>query len=271
MSRRASLGLASALAAPLLAASLLALACAGSPAHADFVYGLNAGAGRGIHQIDTTTGATTLVAATPSLTVSGSGGNGLAYDAANNAFYYVRQTGTTRFFMRNVAGTETTLGAITAPGLVYSGTFYNGHYWAVRNGSANTALRLTPAGAGFTQAILPIGLPVNASFGDIASTATGLTYAACSAGFFSFNLSTPGSPATTVTLAPSNYQIAFGNTGLFAALGSNIYSVNTATGIRTFTAATAPGLSFNDLASIPAPGAAAVLGLAGLAGGRRRR
>jgi len=47
--------------------------------------------------------------------------------------------------------------------------------------------------------------------------------------------------------------------------------VNTATGIRTFTAATAPGLSFNDLASIPAPGAAAVLGLAGLAGGRRRR
>ena len=253
MSRRASLGLASVLAAPLLA-----LACANSPAHADFVYGLNAGAGRGIHQIDTSTGATTLVAATPSLTVSGSGGNGLAYDAANNAFYYVRQTGTTRFFMRNVGGTETTLGAITAPGAVFSGTFYNGHYWAVRNGIANTALRLTPAGAGFTQSILPIGLPVNAKFGDIASTATGLTYAACS-------------PATTVTLAPSNYQIAFGNTGLFAALGSNIYSVNTTTGVRTFTAATAPGLSFNDLASIPAPGTGALLGLAGLGARRRRR
>ena len=267
MARRASLGLASVLAAPLLA-----LACANSPAHADFVYGLNAGAGRGIHQIDTSTGATTLVAATPSLTVSGSGGNGLAYDAANNAFYYVRQTSTTKFFMRNVGGTETTLGANTAPGAVFSGTFYNGHYWAVRNGIANTALRLTPAGAGFTQSILPIGLPVNANFGDIASTATGLTYAACSAGFFSFNLSTPGSPATTVTLAPSNYQIAFGNTGLFAALGSNIYSVNLANGVRTFTAATAPGLSFNDLASIPAPGAFALLGLGGFAGaGARRR
>ena len=265
MSRSASLALSTVLAAPLLA-----IACTGSLAHADFVYGLNAGAGRGIHQIDTSTGVTTLVAATPSLTVSGSGGNGLAYDAANNAFYYVRQTGTTQFFMRNVAGTETTLGAITAPGVVFSGTFYNGHYWAVRNGIANTALRLTPAGAGFTQSILPIGLPVNASFGDIASTATGLTYAACSAGFFSFNLSTPGSPATTVTLAPSNYQIAFGNTGLFAALGSNIYSVNTTTGIRTFTAATAPGLSFNDLASVPTPGALALLGLAAL-GARRRR
>jgi MYXO-CTERM domain-containing protein len=266
MSRSASLGLASVLAAPLLA-----IACTGSLAHADFVYGLNGSGSKGIYRIDTNTGATTLVAATPSLTVGGSGGNGLAYDAANNAFYYVRQTGTTRFFMRNVGGTETTLGAITAPGVVFSGTFYNGHYWAVRNGTANTALRLTPAGAGFTQSILPIGLPVNANFGDIASTATGLTYAACTMGFFSFNLSTPGSPATTVTLAPSNYQIAFGNTGLFGVQGSNIYSVNTTTGIRTFTAATAPGLSFNDLASIPTPGTLALLGLAGLGARRRRR
>ena len=265
MSRSASLGLASVLAAPLLA-----IACTGSLAHADFVYGLNGSGSKGIYRIDTNTGATTLVAATPSLTVGGSGGNGLAYDAANSAFYYVRQTGTTRFFMRNVGGTETTLGAITAPGVVFSGTFYNGHYWAVRNGIANTALRLTPAGAGFTQSILPIGLPVNANFGDIASTATGLTYAACTMGFFSFNLSTPGSPATTVTLAPSNYQIAFGNTGLFGVQGSNIYSVNTTTGIRTFTAATAPGLSFNDLASVPTPGTLALLGLAGL-GARRRR
>jgi hypothetical protein len=268
MSRSASLGLASVLAAPILA-----LACAGSPAHADFVYGLNAGAGRGIYQIDTSTGATTLVAATPSLTVSGSGGNGLAYDAANSAFYYVRQTGTTRFFMRNVGGVETTLGAITAPGVVYSGTFYNGSFWAIRNGTANSILRLTPAGAGFTQSVLPLAFPYNATFGDIASNPAGLTYAACSAGFIRFDLNALGAPSTMLNpSASSSAQIAFGNTGLFAALGSNIYSVNTTTGVRTFTAATAPGLSFNDLASIPAPGAFALLGLGGFAGaGARRR
>jgi len=265
MPRSASLAFSTVLAAPLLA-----LACASSLVHADFVYGLNGSGAKGIYRIDTNTGVTTLVAATPSLTVGGSGGNGLAYDAANSAFYYVRQSGSTKFFMRNVGGTETTLGAITAPGVVYSGTFYNGHYWAVRNGSANTVLRLTPAGAGFTQAILPLGLPANSSFGDIASTATGLTYASCTSGFFSFNLNALGPPATVITPAPANYQIAFGNTGLFGVSGSNIYSVNTATGVRTFTASAGAGLNFNDLASIPAPGTLALLGLAGL-GARRRR
>ena len=268
MSRSASLAFSTALAAPLLA-----LACACSLAHADFVYGLNAVGSKGIYRIDTNTGATTLVAATPSLTVGGSGGNGLAYDAANSAFYYVRQSGSTKFFMRNVGGVETTLGAITAPGVVYSGTFYNGSFWAIRNGTANSILRLTPAGAGFTQSVLPLAFPYNATFGDIASNTAGLTYAACSAGFIRFDLNALGAPSTMLNpSASSSAQIAFGNTGLFAMQGTNIYSVNLANGVRTFTASTAPGLSFNDLASIPAPGAVALLGLGGFVGvGARRR
>ena len=265
MSRSASLGLASVLAAPLLA-----LACAGSPAHADIIYGLNSNGTQGIYEIDTNTGATTLVAATPSLAAADSAGNALAYDAANNAFYYVRRTGTTNYFMRNVGGVETTLGALGATQPIFSGTFYNGHYWAVRNGAANTALRLTPTATGFTPALLAIGLPINSNFGDIASTDAGLTYASCTSGFFSFDLNTPGSPATAISLAPSTDQIAFGNSGLFAIQGSDIYSVDLATGAKTFTASTVADLSFNDLASVPTPGTLALLGLAGL-GARRRR
>jgi hypothetical protein len=175
--------------------------------------------------------------------------------------------------MRNVGGVETTLGAITTPGVVYSGTFYNGSFWAIRNGTANSILRLTPAGAGFTQSVLPLAFPYNATFGDIASNAAGLTYAACSAGFIRFDLNALGAPATMLNPSgSSSAQLAFGNTGLFAALGSNIYSVNLANGVRTFTASTGPGMSFVDLASIPAPGAFALLGLGGFAGaGARRR
>jgi hypothetical protein len=46
-------------------------------AHADFVYGLNSTASKGIYQIDTATGATTLVASTPSLTASSASSNSL--------------------------------------------------------------------------------------------------------------------------------------------------------------------------------------------------
>ena len=261
-------------AATLAAAAGIAIAvsCASSRAHADFVYGLNAVGSKGVYRIDTATGGVTLVAATPSLTASGAGGNGLAFDATSNAFYYVRRSGSTNFFMRNVGGTETTLGAIVAPGVYYSGTFYNGHYWAIRNGSSNSIVRLTPAGAGFTQAVVPLAFPLNADFGDIASTATGLTYASCSSGFLRFDLNALGTPAVNLNPTAGNYQIAFGNTGLFAVQGTNIYSVNTMNGVRTFTAAvSAPGYGFNDLASIPAPGAAALLGVAGVAGARRRR
>ena len=256
--------------ASVLAAPLLALACAGSPAQADIIYGLNSNGTQGIYEIDTNTGATTLVAATPSLAAADSAGNALAYDAANNAFYYVGRTGTTNYFMRNVAASGTT-SARSATQPIFSGTFYNGHYWAVRNGAANTVLRLTPTATGFTPALLAIGLPINSNFGDIASTDAGLTYASCTSGFFSFDLNTAGSPAAAISLAPSTDQIAFGNSGLFAIQGADIYSVDVATGAKTFLASTSPDLSFNDLASISSPGAIALLGFAGLGAHRRRR
>ena len=261
----ASLSLAS-----LPLASLAAIACAVSLAHADIVYGLNSNGAQGIYEIDTNTGATTLVAATPSLATADSAGNALAYDAASNAFYYVRRTGTTNYFMRNAGGVETTLGALGATQPIFSGTFYNGHYWAVRNGAANTVLRLTPTAIGFTPALQSIGLPINSNFGDIASTDSGLVYSSSTSGFHSFDLNTPGSPATMISSVSSTDQIAFGNTGLFAIQGSDIYSVDLATGAKTFTASTVADLSFNDLASVPTPGTLALLGLAGL-GARRRR
>jgi MYXO-CTERM domain-containing protein len=252
--------------------AVVTLASVASAARADFVYGLNGVGAKGIHLIDTATGGVTLAAATPSLLASGTAGNALAFDSASNAFYYIRRSGSTNFFVRNTGGVESTLGVVPVSGTFYSATFHNGHYWAIRNGLSNSIVRLTPVGGGFTQAVLPLAFPPNASFGDIASTATGLTYASCSSGFLRFDLNALGTPAVNLNPTAGNYQIAFGNTGLFAVQGTNIYSVNTMNGVRTFTAAvSAPGYGFNDLASIPAPGAAALLGLAGLAGARRRR
>lgn len=246
-------------------------------AHADFVYGLNATASKGIYQIDTATGATTLVASTPSLTASGASGNGLAFDASTNAFYYIRRVGSTNYFMRNAltgsGSVETTLGALTVNQQYLSGTFYNGNYWAIPNGASNTILRCTPIGSTFTNVTLPTAFPAGAGFGDIASTSTGITYASTTGvgGLRRFNLNALTAPPTLVTLGTAGYQLAFGNTGLFAVQGTNIFSINTTTGALAFTAAlTTPGIGFNDLASIPAPGALPLAGLVALIGRRGR-
>jgi hypothetical protein len=242
-------------------------------AHADFVYGLNSTASKGIYQIDTATGATTLVASTPSLTASGASGNGLAFDATTNAFYYIRRVGSTNYFMRNAltssGGVETTLGVLTINQQYLSGTFYNGNYWAIPNGASNTILRCTPLGSTFTNVTLPTAFPAGAGFGDIASTSTGITYASTTgvAGLRRFNLNTLAAAPTIVSMSTSGFQLAFGNTGLFGVQGTNIYSINTTTGARVFTATvTTPGIGFNDLASIPAPGALPLAGLVALIG-----
>ena len=218
-------------------------------AHADFVYGLNSTASKGIYQIDTATGATT------------------------NAFYYIRRVGSTNYFMRNAltssGGVETTLGALTINQQYLSGTFYNGNYWAIPNGASNTILRCTPLGSTFTNVTLPTAFPAGAGFGDIASTSTGITYASTTgvAGLRRFNLNTLAAAPTIVSMSTSGFQLAFGNTGLFGVQGTNVYSINTITGARVFTATvTTPGIGFNDLTSIPAPGALPLAGLAALIG-----
>jgi len=251
-------------------AAALSLACFSSSSHADFVYGLNAVGSKGIYRIDTVTGATLLVAATPSLTASGAGGNGLAFDASTGSFYYARRSGSTNYIMHNQGGVETTLGIAASNAPLLSGTFHNGHYWIIPNGSSNTILRCTPTGSTVTQSILSTGFAPNAGFGDIASTASGVTYAACSLGFRRFDLNALGASSVVLNPASALYQIGFGNTGLFAVQGSSIFSVNTTTGVRTFTANATGGVGFNDIASIPAPSVLAMLGLAGL-GARCRR
>jgi hypothetical protein len=68
-------------------------------------------------------------------------------------------------------------------------------------------------------------------------------------------------------MSTSGFQLAFGNTGLFGVQGTNVYSINTTTGARVFTATvTTSGIGFNDLASIPAPGALPLAGLVALIG-----
>ncbi|MDI9404806.1 MAG: hypothetical protein QM516_13120 [Limnohabitans sp.] len=250
-------------------------------AHADFVYGLNASGSKGIYRINTATGGVTLVASTPSLTASGAGGNGLAFDAGSNAFYYIRRVGATNYFMKNqLTGSgsiETTLGALTGNQQILSGTFYNGSYWAIPNGASNTILRCIPIGSTFTHATLPTAFPFGASFGDIASTASGITYASSTggspltSGFRRFDLNALGTAPTQLSIGTAGYQLAFGNTGLFGVQGTNIATINTTTGALLFTAAvTTPGVAFNDLASIPAPGVLPALAVAALLGRRRR-
>jgi hypothetical protein len=251
-------------------------------AHADFVYGLNASGSKGIYRINTATGGVTLVASTPSLTASGTGGNGLSFDVSTNAFYYIRRVGATNYFMKNqLTGSgsiETTLGALTGNQQILSGTFYNGSYWAIPNSASNTILRCTPVGSTFTHTTLATAFPAGAGFGDIASTASGITYASSTgsspftSGFRRFDLNALGTTPTQVSIGTAGYQLAFGNTGLFGAQGSNIFSINTTTGAAVFTASvTTPGIGFNDLASIPAPGVLPLLAVAGLIGRRRRR
>ena len=250
-------------------------------AHADFVYGLNASGSKGIYRINTATGGVTLVASTPSLTASGAGGNGLSFDVSTNAFYYIRRVGATNYFMKNqLTGSgsiETTLGALTGNQQILSGTFYNGSYWAIPNGASNTILRCIPVGSTFTHTTLATAFPAGAGFGDIASTSTGITYASSTgsspftSGFRRFDLNALGTAPTQLSIGTSGYQLAFGNTGLFGAQGSNIFSINTTTGAAVFTASvTTPGIGFNDLASIPAPGALPLAGLVALIGRQGR-
>ena len=51
----------------------------------------------------------------------------------------------------------------------------------------------------------------------------------------------------------------------------NFYTIDLATGAETLVGAYGAGVFINDIAAVPAPGAAALLGLAGLGAMRRRR
>ena len=245
-------------------------AFAAGQARADIVFGLNSSGAGGIYSLNTTTKTSTLYRSTP---IGLTKGNGLAYDSANDTFYYVSRVGTQNFLIRNQPGSvETNLGIMATVGVINSGTFHNGMYWAQRN-SAAAIIRVTPGVSSFSEVTTPIpGYPPNVSYGDIASDATGMTWASQSSGMRRYSLNSLGSGSVSITTNSVLRQLAFGPTGLWGVSGTQLFLINTGSGVAvSHGALLTPGLGFVDLATAPAPGAALLLGAGAVLAVRRRR
>lgn len=254
------------------ALSAWVVAAAFGTARADIIYGLNGGGAGGIYKIDTTTKLATLYRSTP---LGLAKGNGLAYDQANDTFYYVMKPGSgANVIVRNSPGSvETNLGTMATHSIINSGTFYNGMYWVQPN-NAPGVIRVTPLVSSFLEVPTTIpGYPTNVGYGDIASDASGMTWASHSSGMRRYNLNalSAGSVAL-VGPSPPGRQLAFGPSGLWGVSGLSLVLFNTSTGtVASHGSLIAPGLGFVDLASAPTPGAGVAMAMAGVWAGRRRR
>lgn len=242
-------------------------------AHADLIFALNSpAAGGGIYLVDTATGASTLYRATPTNNAS-FGGNGLAYDASSDTFYYVIRPGGNDQLIRSTPSGETNLGALLATGPINSATFHNGAYWYHPNNEARvySASFPTPSTISSTFQVLP-NFPAISSFGDIASLPDGTTYASYSGDMRRYNLNNISAGAVPLAAATTTMQLAFYGTNLWGISGNDrIYSVNTATGASTLVATLQnTSLTIVDAATVPAPAAGLILGVLPLVRRRRR-
>jgi len=240
-------------------------------AHADIIFGLNAGpSGGGIFAIDTGTGTVTPYRTTPTVALTNDA-NGLGYDAANDTFYYVNRVGAVNRMVRNAATGEVDLGAMSSNGTLDSGTFYNGSYWTHGSNSVQV-LRVNFSGMSFSELPWNVpGFPSGASFGDMASQPNGVTYLSFSNSLRRYDLDTPAAGSVLISMGLPTMQLAFGPSGLWGIRGTTIYSINTTTGGYAVSATISdPNLSFIDLATAPTPGVLGVALIGGCAVVRRR-
>lgn len=244
---------------------LLTAVVGASSAHASFIYGLAQQGG--IWKIDTSTGNSTLVAST--LVVNSQGGtNGLAHDGAGTFYYSAGNT-----FYKN-SGTEQAVVVSGFGGSNANATFHGGKY--VYASAANQVKQIDLGALTIATSAVP---NLSNGYGDIASDLSGKVWAQAGGKMQTFSLGNLAGGATTLNSSGSGtLQLGFDqNWNLFGINygDGKIYSIDTATGIRTFTGGIANSdgimLRINDAASaVPEPGTMAALAV-GLAAVARRR
>lgn len=252
-------------------AALAALCAAGvASAHAQgTLYGVATFSTFGtqsLYSINPATGAATLVGSTGLRQIAG-----LDWDAANNRLVALNGAGD-QFEINPATGASTLI--VDASFGVPEGSI------AIANGTAFTTLfdNLNSWNGAAWQQVGPSLLAPGADISGLdfgGSTLLGLaTYGADADQLVSFDIAT-GAPTVigaTGTNAGSVAGLAHAFLGgaWYMTDGASLYSLNTATGTASLIGA--HGLTgFSGLAFVPAPGAAALLSLGGLALARRRR
>ncbi|MBX3377422.1 MAG: hypothetical protein KF678_10520 [Phycisphaeraceae bacterium] len=255
--------------AGVLVASIMVIGFAANQSRADLIFGLHVGASPGIYLIDTATGQTSLYRSAPMASL----GNSLAYNPANDSFFYTRSgSSSPQVVLNTTSGSEIVLGALKTTNGVTSGTFYNGSYWVQPNYTAGI-LEAWQFGGGVASVLRGIpAYPTTVTYGDIASDANGVTYASHSRGMHRYDLNALAAGCTALPNANVfQMQLAFGPTGLFGLSGSRIYRINTSNGAATPISQVQGNFQFIDLASVPSPGGLGLLASTGFVLAQRRR
>jgi hypothetical protein len=290
-------------------AAIAALVCGVRPAGAGTIFGINSGHqdahtyDGGIYQIDTTTGAATLVAPTePDAAASINGPNALAYDDDGDVFYYSTHDGAdpSLWAYDRATGNTYRTGDLIAPGSLANASFYDGAYWYVADATGfgsgddpSSLYRVTfqdtapgdPIAIDSVTRVQVVGMK-RWIFGDIAISDDGILYASAgtdgsgSTDFFSIDLATFGIRTVDLIVEGASQLVQLGYSGaeLFAidTLTSKLYSVDPTSGAFTSIGETAADRRFNDAAGtffpVPEPATAVslALGLAAIASSRRR-
>ncbi len=263
-------------------------ALSGASAHAATLLGVNSvDNGGGLYLIDTATGGTTFFAPTPLPGGGTFGPNCLAWDATNfRAYYTSLGLGGDHLYRYNATdGTTADLGEIDAAA---NGSFYNGRYYTITSNGRLLEVRFDAGGNVSDTRLFSIRDGRAWGFGDIAITKDGVLYGSGTdfstslTDLFTIDLSVIPDDGPSLTVLEASYildgksellQLAFAGDDLFGMRTNTgeIFQVDTGTGALTFLSQAPAGFAINDLASVPAPGAALTLGLSGLIAARRRR
>jgi hypothetical protein len=259
----------------------LALAAAfgigGTPASADFVYGIdNAGQ---ILKVDTVTHAeTALYTPSPAALT----GNGVALDLAGGRLLFRQPSKTGDLYSLNLAdNTVSTVQNSSASDLVLTGessnaAFHDGAYWYIAENTDDLYKVTLTGNVGTAVKFADItGGTKSLGFGDIAFDSDGTMYGSSSKGFFSLNLSSPSS-WNLINTSSTLYQIAFLRDGTLIGHSANTgqwYTINKTTGVADLIVGFQTTPLRDIAAAVPEPGSIAMMGLgvgAALAFARRR-
>lgn len=276
-----------ALAAPVLCLTLLS----GSPAQAQFLYGITATGS--LYEINPVTKFTAQVFNQP---LSMTAANGLAWSEASQRMFYFGTVGSSLNFYTwdRATGIQTQITGSLPAGSVSNGTYYGGYYWYVNNNTDN----LIRVGLDFSNPSAP---KISAytdfdhfggvadlgayTFGDISVRASdGMMYGSSNKGVFRVNVSS-GTPTgfTPINSNSNLYQLGFGQDNILygeSSSNGNWSTINTTTGAATSMGYSSSPVAFNDISegslrgvAVPEPGTLIliVMGLGSGAIARRRR
>ncbi|MHC4974605.1 MAG: PEP-CTERM sorting domain-containing protein [Planctomycetota bacterium] len=261
---------------------------AATPAMADQVLGINEGTinpSGGIYLIDTVTGAKARIAPThPNANVGSYGPNSLAIGEHGMVYYSSHgQDGGDSLFAYNLYTGVTTQFSQRLSGTVASGSFYDGKYYYIPQGSSDLHEVEFNLDGSISDAVIASGDPAW-FFGDIAITDEGMLYGSAnrSGEFFSMDLTNIGGGYTHIaTGLDDKMQLAFAGGTLYGLVTNSgrIYRINVGTGFAVQTGGRVGGVLINDLAgplpvgAVPEPAALGllVLGLGAILYRRRMR